>query len=109
MSLKREDVLHIARLARIALTEEEIEKFQKQLSSIVDFISLLKEVDVEGIAETAQVTGLKDVYRPDVAQQKDKSITQGLVKAFPVSATLPGQFPLPKASGALLKVPPIFE
>ena len=65
MKLKIEQVEHIANLARLDLTKEEKEKFSKQLSSILDYVEKLKEVDTTGVEETSQVTGLKNSVRPD--------------------------------------------
>ena len=50
--IKKQEVQHIAKLARLGLTEVEIKKFQKELSSILDYFATLKEVDVLGIEPT---------------------------------------------------------
>lgn len=63
--MTREEVLHIAKLSKLDLKEEEIEKFQDQLSKIVDYISDLSKVDTKGIEPTSQTTGLKNVFRED--------------------------------------------
>jgi len=65
MALTKEDVLKVAQLARIELTEEEVKRFQQQLSDIFGYVDQLQEVDTKGIEETAQVTGLENVFRPD--------------------------------------------
>lgn len=52
-------------LARIELREEEIEKFQKDLGIVLDYVEELKKVDTEGLEEISQVTGLQNVQRPD--------------------------------------------
>lgn len=65
MALSKEDVLNVAKLARIELTDAEVEKFQKQLSGVLSYIEQLQQVDTKGIVETAQVTGLENVTRPD--------------------------------------------
>jgi len=59
------DVKHIAKLARMGLTEEEEKKFAKDLSSILDFVTKLKEADTKGVEPTAQVTGVFNVFRED--------------------------------------------
>lgn len=64
--LSKSEVQHVAKLAKLDLTEKEIEKYAIQLSSIVDFISELSEVDTEGIEPTSQTTGLENVFRDDV-------------------------------------------
>ncbi len=65
MALSKEDVLQVAKLARIELTDAEVEKFQKQLSGVLDYIEQLSKVDTTGVHVTAQVTGLENVTRPD--------------------------------------------
>lgn len=59
------DVKHIARLASLPLTDEEAQKFEKQLSDIVGYIDKLNELDTEDREPTAQVTGLVNVLRED--------------------------------------------
>ena len=65
MSLTREEVLHVARLARLALTDEEVERFTGQLSVVLDAVARLGEVDTSTIAPTASVLPLQDVQRED--------------------------------------------
>lgn len=52
--ITKEEVQHIAKLARLGLTENEIEKFRKELSSILDYVEKLKEVDVSGVEAEMQ-------------------------------------------------------
>lgn len=59
-------VRHIAGLARLRLSEEEVEKFSRELSSILKYVQKLQEVDTQGIVPTSQVTGLSNISRPDV-------------------------------------------
>ena len=63
--LSRDQVKHIAKLARLSLTEEEVEKFQRQLSEVLEYMEVLNEVETEGVEPTAQVTGLENVFRED--------------------------------------------
>jgi len=63
--LSREDVLKLARLARLALTDEEVEEFRKELEGVLQYIDMLKDADVSGLTPTTQVTGLKNVMRDD--------------------------------------------
>lgn len=65
MAISKEEVLHIADLARLELTDEEVAVYQEQLSSILNFIETLNEVDTHDVAETSQVTGLVNRYRED--------------------------------------------
>lgn len=65
MALTHDEVRHIAQLARLKLSDEEVEKFSIQLTDILQWMELLKEVDTEGVEETSQVTGLENVLRED--------------------------------------------
>lgn len=65
MRLTREEVRHIALLARVGLSEEEIEKLREQLSNILENFEILQEVDTSDVPPTAQVTGLENVMRDD--------------------------------------------
>ncbi len=63
--LSRDDILKLARLARLELTEEEIDQFANEISTILGYVEQLQQVDLSGLEPTYQVTGLKDVTRPD--------------------------------------------
>ncbi len=65
MSLTPDEVRHIARLARLGLTEEDVEKFQHQLSGILDYFQRLRDVDTEGVPPTAYPLPLHNVMRDD--------------------------------------------
>jgi aspartyl-tRNA(Asn)/glutamyl-tRNA(Gln) amidotransferase subunit C len=69
--LTKEEVVKIALLARIKLNETEVEKFQKELSAVLDFVDELKQVDVSGLEEVSQVTGLVNVQRNDIAVESE--------------------------------------
>jgi len=66
MKLNREEVLHIARLARLGLTEAEITRFGEQLSNLLEHFQVLQQVDTEGVPPTAQSVEMKSVMRDDV-------------------------------------------
>jgi aspartyl-tRNA(Asn)/glutamyl-tRNA(Gln) amidotransferase subunit C len=66
--LTREQVLHIAELAKLGLTGEETELFAEQLSEILDYASMLNRLDTESIPPTAQAIGRVNVLREDVVQ-----------------------------------------
>ncbi|HJP96252.1 MAG TPA: Asp-tRNA(Asn)/Glu-tRNA(Gln) amidotransferase subunit GatC [Candidatus Saccharimonadales bacterium] len=66
--LTRDDVLKLARLSRLALTDEEVDEFLQELSSVLQYVEQLKDVDVAGLAPTSQVTGLTNVMRDDTVQ-----------------------------------------
>jgi len=68
VQLTREDVLKLARLARLDLSEEEIGLFQNELGAVLEYITQLQRADVTGLEPTTQVTGLKNVMRPDTVR-----------------------------------------
>ena len=63
--LTNEDVLKLARLSRLKLSEKEIETFKKEINEILSYVEMLKEVDTSGFKPTSQVTGLENVMRKD--------------------------------------------
>lgn len=69
MSITIEEVKHIAKLARIELADSELDKFRGDLNKVLGYIEILKNVDTDGIEPLAQVTGLENSLREDVAMQ----------------------------------------
>jgi aspartyl-tRNA(Asn)/glutamyl-tRNA(Gln) amidotransferase subunit C len=63
--ISREEVQHVARLARLHLTDEELERMRQQLDAILAYIDKLRELDVEGVEPTAHAVPLVNVMRPD--------------------------------------------
>lgn len=63
--LSRDDVLKLARLARIELEEDEVDKFVEEFAAILKYVEQLQSIDVDGLEPTSQVTGLKNVMRED--------------------------------------------
>jgi aspartyl-tRNA(Asn)/glutamyl-tRNA(Gln) amidotransferase subunit C len=63
--LTRDDILKLARLARLDLSEAEIAEYSSELSEILQYVEMLQQVDVSGLAPTNQVTGLTNVTRGD--------------------------------------------
>ena len=97
MALTKEDVVHIATLARLDLTEAEIDSIRGELSKIIAYIDELQQVDTTGVEETAQVTGLTNRLAVDVASPTDEAARQLLLDAFPAR------------EGDYLKVKAVFE
>lgn len=64
--IDRTTVMHIAKLARLGLQEEEIDVLGQQLSSILEHIAILQEADVSGVSPTAHASRLQNVMRKDV-------------------------------------------
>jgi aspartyl-tRNA(Asn)/glutamyl-tRNA(Gln) amidotransferase subunit C len=87
--LSREDVLKLAALSNLKLSDDEIERLRDELGEILDYVNLLDKVDVSGLEPTYQVSGLKNVYRKD--EVKDYGYkTEDLLKNAP--AVTDGQF-----------------
>ena len=77
-----EDVLKLARLARLGLTDDEVAEFSTELTAIMQYVELLDDVDVSGLKPTTQVTGLANVTRQDVVKDYGYA-TQDLLKNVP--------------------------
>ena len=65
MRLSAEEVRHIALLARLGLSDEDVDKFREQLSNILENFEILKRVDTTNVPPTAQSVELSDVLRDD--------------------------------------------
>lgn len=91
------DVRHVAKLARLSLTDEEIEHYADQLSAVFAYIDMLRDVETEGVPETCQVTGLEDVYREDIVEDCDEYTRRQIIEQFP------------DRQGNLLRVKNVFE
>ncbi|MFQ3544242.1 Asp-tRNA(Asn)/Glu-tRNA(Gln) amidotransferase subunit GatC [Halobacillus rhizosphaerae] len=63
--ISKEEVKHVAHLARLAITEDEADKFTKQLDDIITYAEQLNELDTEGVEPTTHVLDLKNVLRKD--------------------------------------------
>ncbi len=95
MKLSRDEVLHIARLARLGLTEGEVDKFREQLSDILENFEILQQVDTSNVPPTAQAIPLQNVFREDE-----------------VAASLPQNEVLanaPRKEGDFFRVPAVLE
>lgn len=64
--ISKEDIKHVATLAKLEFTDEELEKFTAQMDDIIDMADQLGEVDVQNVAPTTQVVAEKNVFREDV-------------------------------------------
>ena len=65
MKLSREEVLHVARLARLALSDEDVDRASEQLSNILENFEVLQSVDTTDVPPTAQSLSLQNVLRAD--------------------------------------------
>ncbi len=68
MLLDKNETKNIAALARIGVNEEEIEKYRKELSSILDYFKKLDELDTDKTEPIGHITGMKNIYREDQAR-----------------------------------------
>jgi len=82
MILKKE-VNHIAKLARLNLSPSEVKSFQKELSSILDYVNLLKKVDVSMVEPTSHPRLIKNVVREDEVKKQLPKIIIELAKLAP--------------------------
>ena len=81
--ISKEDVKRVAKLARIGITKKEEEKFAKDLSSILDYIEKLKEVDVSKVKPTAHSIEMENVMRDDKENPKSKTQNPKLLDLAP--------------------------
>ncbi len=65
MAITRDEVLHVAKLARLALTDDEIERFGAQLDAILDAVGKVGELDLAGVPPTSHPLDLANVWRDD--------------------------------------------
>lgn len=93
MGISKDDVRHVAKLARLELTEEEVEKFASQLSQILDHAQKIQELDLEGLEPLAHAVDRKNVFRKD-------EVKEGLSQEEALSNA-------PEREGNFFKIPPI--
>ncbi len=93
--IDRETVKNVAKLARLGLTEEEVDLFASQLSVILENIAKLQEVDVSGVSPTAHASRLNTIMRADIPQP-----------SYPPEVLLANA---PEQEANCLKVPAVLE
>jgi len=69
MKLSKKEVLQIATLSRLELTEQEVDMFSHQLSDVLSYVEQLGKINTDNVEETSQVTGLVNVFRADEVKQ----------------------------------------
>ena len=69
--ITKDDISYIAELSRLKLTETEIEKFQTEISRIIDYVEQLQDADLDGLDITHQVSGQTNQTRADGIANKD--------------------------------------
>jgi len=85
MKLTTDDVLHIAKLSRLELTNAETERYTEELSAILSFVETLQEVDTDGVLPTSHITETLDELRPDSVVQISDAERVQLIAQFPSS------------------------
>ncbi len=95
MSLTKQEVEHIARLARLELTGEQEDLYREQLSGILDYIARLRELDTTDVPPTAGGGLTQMTLRPDVSRP-----------SLPTNKLLENA---PETEGDQFKIPPVFE
>lgn len=80
--LSIEEIQKVAKLARISLTDKELEKMSVEASSILEFVETIQKTNTDGVATTSQVTGLTDVWREDEVK-KSKVTPKDLLAGAP--------------------------
>ena len=96
MSLSREDVLHLADLSRLAVSEDEITAMQGSLGSVLGFIDRLQDVDTEGV-EPMSMPEKAEGWREDASRPTDAATRELILSNFP------------SRKGDLLATPGVFE
>lgn len=78
--ITKQEVQHIAKLARLGLNNQEIEKYRKELSSILDYVEKLKKVDVTEVETTSHPLSAENIIRQDIALKFNKKLIDGHLK-----------------------------
>jgi aspartyl-tRNA(Asn)/glutamyl-tRNA(Gln) amidotransferase subunit C len=81
--ISEQQVKHVAKLARLGLSDKEIEKMQKELSVILDYIDLLKKCDVSKIKPTFHSISIENVMREDHKKEEDPQTVNKLLDEAP--------------------------
>ncbi len=95
MKLSRDEVLHIARLARLGLNDDDVDRFREQLSNILENFEVLQQIDTSDVSPTAQSIALQNIV-------KDDEVTASL----PQSEILANA---PQKEGEFFRVRPVLE
>jgi len=81
--ISKKEVQHIAKLARLGLTEKEIEKMQKELSSILDYFEKLKKVDISKVKPTSHSIEIENVMRSDEVRSMKSEARSKIIERAP--------------------------
>lgn len=92
MKITKEEILHVAKLAKLTLSEEETESLRSDMESIIDFANTLNELDTEGVKPTAHARYMVNALREDII--KESYSEEDILKNAPMSED--GGFAVPK-------------
>ncbi len=95
--IDREQVLHVARLARLALTEEEVETMARELSGILEHVDRISQLDLDQVEPTDHVVDLENVLRPD--EPRPSWPRERMLEQAPDPAEGAFRVPSPQAEG----------
>lgn len=85
MSLSNEQLMHVAKLARLQVTPEELPDFAKKINEILAYVEQLQEVDLSDVPEMQHAAGLNNVWREDEVEGCDPDERARCLKAFTAS------------------------
>jgi aspartyl-tRNA(Asn)/glutamyl-tRNA(Gln) amidotransferase subunit C len=97
MSISRDDVLHVARLARLTVSDQEVDRMSEQLSTILGHVEALSKLDLAEVPPTAHALSIENVVRPDTARPswpRDEVLSEA-------PAPQDGGFRVPPTGGAV--------
>lgn len=95
MGITREEIIHVANLARLEVGEKEIDTFADQLGEVLEYVNTLKQVDTGGVPPTSHAISLTNAFREDVTSghlDRDKALNNAPEKED-------GSFLVPKVVG----------
>ena len=81
--ISKEEVQHIAQLARLRIDEKDVAKLQQDLAEILEYFEVLQEADVSKVEPMIHSVALENVSREDAVRSKDPGLAQKLVDMFP--------------------------
>ena len=92
--IDREQVLHVARLARLELTDDEVERMSGELSTILDHVERMNELDLDGVEPTSHVVALRE------RAARRRAATELAARADPRAGARPGRGGVPRSLSA---------
>jgi aspartyl-tRNA(Asn)/glutamyl-tRNA(Gln) amidotransferase subunit C len=97
MALKKEEIEHLADLARLQIDDEEIEQYGEQMTSILEYVQTLGQLDTDDVEEFAHATSGENAFRADEVKRCENDVREKAIGEFP------------NREGDLLEVQAVFE